>query len=74
MKFVVLLAFFTGVLSPASGVSADTLRIGYVNIQRIFRDAPAAAAAQKKIEAEIRSCNAWPSRFSQWKKRSTKMA
>ncbi|MDR2508209.1 MAG: OmpH family outer membrane protein [Candidatus Accumulibacter sp.] len=40
-------------LLPVSGVLADTLKIGYVNIQRIFRDAPAAAAAQKKIEAEF---------------------
>ncbi|MDR1276343.1 MAG: OmpH family outer membrane protein [Candidatus Accumulibacter sp.] len=38
---------------PVSSASADSIKIGYVNTQRIFRDAPAAAAAQKKIETEF---------------------
>lgn len=39
---------------PVSQVmAADTLKIGYVNTQRIFRDAPSAVRAAKKIEAEF---------------------
>lgn len=33
--------------------SSDAIRIGYVNTQRIFRDAPAAVQAQKKLESEF---------------------
>ncbi len=41
-------------LLPASYASAsDALKIGYVNTQRIFRDAPTAVKAAKKIEAEF---------------------
>jgi outer membrane protein len=41
-------------LLPASQASAsDALKIGYVNTQRIFRDAPTAVKAAKKIEAEF---------------------
>ena len=41
-------------LLPASYASAsETLKIGYVNTQRIFRDAPTAVKAAKKIEAEF---------------------
>lgn len=37
-----------------SSVSAlETLKVGYVNTQRIFRDAPTAVKAAKKIEAEF---------------------
>ncbi len=38
---------------PASYASATELKIGYVNTQRIFRDAPAAVKAAKKIETEF---------------------
>jgi outer membrane protein len=38
---------------PASYASAAELKIGYVNTQRIFRDAPAAVKAAKKIETEF---------------------
>ena len=39
---------------PASSTSAsEALKIGYVNTQRIFRDAPTAVKAAKKIEAEF---------------------
>ena len=34
-------------------VWAQTLKVGYVNTQRIFRDAPAAQSAAKKIENEF---------------------
>ncbi|MBL8442274.1 MAG: OmpH family outer membrane protein, partial [Betaproteobacteria bacterium] len=37
----------------AGSVSADQLKIGYVNTQRIFRDAPAAVKAAKKLEGEF---------------------
>jgi len=41
-------------LLPASYASAlEPLKIGYVNTQRIFRDAPTAVKAAKKIEAEF---------------------
>ncbi|HMW16437.1 MAG TPA: OmpH family outer membrane protein [Accumulibacter sp.] len=39
---------------PVSYASAvDTLKVGYVNTQRLFRDAPAAVRAAKKIEQEF---------------------
>lgn len=39
---------------PASYASAsDVLKVGYVNTQRIFRDAPTAVKAAKKIETEF---------------------
>lgn len=37
----------------ATGVQATELKIGYVNTQRIFRDAPAAQKAAKKLEGEF---------------------
>ena len=48
-----LIALMT--ILPASYVSAasDAVKIGYVNTQRIFRDAPSAVRAAKKIEAEF---------------------
>ena len=36
-----------------TGVGAVELKIGYVNTQRIFRDAPAAQKAGKKLEGEF---------------------
>jgi outer membrane protein len=35
------------------GASASELKVGYVNTQRIFRDAPAAQKAAKKLEGEF---------------------
>lgn len=53
-KFAALLVAIAFTTLPVSFASAaDTLKIGYVNIQRIFRDAPAAVKAAKKIEAEF---------------------
>ena len=37
----------------ATGVAAAELKVGYVNTQRIFRDAPAAQKAAKKLEGEF---------------------
>ena len=36
-----------------TGASAAELEVGYVNTQRIFRDAPAAQKAAKKLEGEF---------------------
>jgi len=36
-----------------TGASANELKVGYVNTQRIFRDAPAAQKAAKKLEGEF---------------------
>lgn len=36
-----------------TGANAQELKIGFVNTQKIFRDAPAAVAVSKKIEAEF---------------------
>jgi outer membrane protein len=36
-----------------TGVGAAELKVGYVNTQRIFRDAPAAVKAAKKLESEF---------------------
>lgn len=38
---------------PFAGTSAAELKVGYVNTQRLFRDAPAAVKAAKKIEQEF---------------------
>lgn len=45
----------TGLLSAlfVTGVAAAELKVGYVNTQRIFRDAPAAQKAAKKLESEF---------------------
>ena len=37
----------------SQALATDTVKIGYVNTQRIFRDAPSAVRAAKKIEAEF---------------------
>jgi outer membrane protein len=53
-KIAMLLVAMILTLLPVSFASAaEPLKIGYVNIQRIFRDAPAAVKAAKKIEAEF---------------------
>ncbi len=53
MKFATLLVAML-VAFPVSHASAsETLKVGYVNTQRIFRDAPTAVKAAKKIETEF---------------------
>jgi len=52
-KIATLLVALMAML-PASYASAlEPLKVGYVNTQRIFRDAPTAVKAAKKIEAEF---------------------
>lgn len=41
----------------ASGAIATELKVGYVNTQRLFRDAPVAIKAQKKLDAEFSKRN-----------------
>lgn len=48
----IFLASLMGVLL-AGGANAVELKVGYVNTQRIFRDAPAAQKAAKKLEGEF---------------------
>ena len=51
IKTLVLSSLLTFLL--VSGVQANDLKVGYVNTQRIFRDAPAAQRAAKKLESEF---------------------
>ncbi|HMU99834.1 MAG TPA: OmpH family outer membrane protein [Rhodocyclaceae bacterium] len=51
-RFLFVAAMSIAALAAGS-VSADQLKIGYVNTQRIFRDAPAAVKAAKKLEGEF---------------------
>ena len=51
-KIATLLVALMAALPIAQAVAAE-MKIGYVNTQRIFRDAPAAQKAAKKIEAEF---------------------
>ena len=46
-------AFLLSVSVMASADASAELKIGFVNTQRIFRDAPAAVKAAKKLEAEF---------------------
>lgn len=41
----------------AGGAVATELKVGYVNTQRLFRDAPVAIKAQKKLDAEFSKRN-----------------
>ncbi len=52
-KFAMLLVALMAVLPMSYASASETLKVGYVNTQRIFRDAPAAVRAAKKIEAEF---------------------
>ncbi|MQY50406.1 OmpH family outer membrane protein [Rhodocyclus tenuis] len=53
-KKIATLLLALSVSLPATYASAsDLLKVGYVNTQRIFRDAPAAVKAAKKIEQEF---------------------
>jgi outer membrane protein len=51
-KIATLLVALMAALPIAQAVAAE-MKIGYVNTQRIFRDAPAAQKAAKKIESEF---------------------
>ena len=51
-KIAALLVALMAVLPVAQAVATE-MKIGYVNTQRIFRDAPAAQKAAKKIETEF---------------------
>ena len=51
VKSLVLAALTSTLL--VTGVTAAELKVGYVNTQRIFRDAPAAQKAAKKLESEF---------------------
>ena len=52
-KFATLFIALMTVFSVPQALATDTVKIGYVNTQRIFRDAPSAVRAAKKIEAEF---------------------
>ena len=51
-KIATLLVALMAALPVSQAVAAE-MKIGYVNTQRIFRDAPAAQKAAKKIESEF---------------------
>ncbi len=56
MKYKMLNVGAVAVLSAFLAVPAfanEANKIGYVNTQRVFRDAPAAVKAQKKLDAEF---------------------
>jgi outer membrane protein len=48
-----VLASLMSALLFVAGEAAAELKVGYVNTQRIFRDAPAAQKASKKLEGEF---------------------
>ena len=52
-KIATLLVALATALPVSYASAADALKIGYVNTQRIFRDAPTAVKAAKKIETEF---------------------
>jgi len=52
-KIATLLVALIASLPVSYASASDSLKIGYVNTQRIFRDAPTAVKALKKIELEF---------------------
>ena len=52
-KIATLLAALMISLPVSYASASETMKIGYVNTQRIFRDAPTAVKAAKRIEAEF---------------------
>lgn len=52
-KFATLLVALLAALPPSYALASEVPKIGYVNTQRIFRDAPAAVKAAKKLEQEF---------------------
>ncbi len=52
-KIATLLVALMAVWPVSYASASDAIKIGYVNTQRIFRDAPSAVKAAKKIETEF---------------------
>ncbi len=52
-KLATLLVALMASLPVSYASASDSLKVGYVNTQRIFRDAPTAVKAAKKIELEF---------------------
>jgi outer membrane protein len=52
-KFATLLAVLSMALPASYTAAEEAVKIGYVDTQRIFRDAPVAVRAAKKIETEF---------------------
>jgi outer membrane protein len=52
-KIATLLVVLMASLPVSYASASETLKVGYVNTQRIFRDAPTAVKAAKKIEVEF---------------------
>ena len=48
-----IIAMMAAVAALAAGEAAAELKVGYVNTQRLFRDAPIAVKAQKKLDSEF---------------------
>ena len=53
MKLIAKTLLSAALMVAASTASAQELKIGYVNIDRVLRDAPPAKAAQSKLEQEF---------------------
>ncbi len=53
MKLIATTLLSAALMVAASTASAQELKIGYVNIDRVLRDAPPAKAAQSKLEQEF---------------------
>jgi outer membrane protein len=53
MKSVLKTLMVTGLLVAAATASAQEFKIGYVNLDRVLRDATPAKAAQAKLEVEF---------------------
>ena len=52
-KIATLLVALMAALPVSYASASESVKVGYVNTQRIFRDAPTAVKAAKKIEAEF---------------------
>ena len=52
-KIATLLVALLAALPVSYASASESIKVGYVNTQRIFRDAPTAVKAAKKIEAEF---------------------
>ena len=54
LSFVIMTAAMAIAAAASSAASAQELKIGYVNSDRVLREAAPAKAAQAKLEAEVR--------------------
>ena len=54
LSFVIMTAAMAVAAAASSAASAQELKIGYVNSDRVLREAAPAKAAQAKLEAEVR--------------------